>query len=121
MPVTCATFACLTLCSFAFFVSCTCLAPHLALLTLLTLLAPMFLSSSSQLDSKKELEKQLKGVCEAFIMAVTKVRPKRTFRILCWRFSGPLLHWDVQTQRSACMCARHLECGGVEGRVRAAI
>lgn len=27
-----------------------------------------------QVDSKKELEKQLKSVCEAFIMAVTKVR-----------------------------------------------
>jgi hypothetical protein len=27
----------------------------------------------AQVDSKKDLEKQLKGVCEAFIMAVTKV------------------------------------------------
>lgn len=27
----------------------------------------------AQVDSKKELEKQLKGVCEAFIMALTKV------------------------------------------------
>ncbi len=27
----------------------------------------------TQVDSKKELEKQLKGVCEAFIMAVTKI------------------------------------------------
>ena len=26
-----------------------------------------------QVDSKKELEKQLKGVCEAVIMALTKV------------------------------------------------